>query len=94
MNRHNVIGKIKDQISITADAVYSDESNLYKRMPENIQKHEIVNHSAKEWVRGDVHTATIDGYWGLLKRGVIGSFHQISVKHLNRCCQSSENVVF
>jgi hypothetical protein len=53
-------------------------------MPENIQKHEIVNHSAKEWVRGDVHTDTIDGYWGLLKRGVIGSFHQISVKHLHR----------
>lgn len=35
-------------------------------------------------MRGDVHTGTIDGYWGLLKRGVIGSFHQISVKHLHR----------
>jgi hypothetical protein len=43
-----------------------------------------VNHSAKEWVRGDVHTGTIDGYWGLLKRGVIGSFHQVSIKHLHR----------
>src|SRR5438876_6762554 len=53
-------------------------------MPENIKKHEIVNHSAKEWVRGDVHTCTIDGYWGLLKRGIIGSFHQISIKHLHR----------
>jgi transposase-like protein len=84
MNRHNVIGKIKDEISITADAVYTDESSLYKRMPENVQKHEIVNHSAKEWVRGDVHTGTIDGYWGLLKRGIIGSYHQVSIKHLNR----------
>jgi hypothetical protein len=35
-------------------------------------------------VRGDVHTGTIRGYWGLLKGGVIGSFHQISVKHLHR----------
>ena len=43
-----------------------------------------MNHSAKEWVRGDVHTCTIDGYWGLLKRGIIGSFHQISIKHLHR----------
>ncbi len=84
MNRHHIVGKIKDEISITADAVYTDESSLYKRMPENIQKHEIVNHSAKEWVRGDVHTCTIDGYWGLLKRGVIGTYHQISVKHLTR----------
>jgi DNA-directed RNA polymerase subunit RPC12/RpoP len=84
MNRWNVIGKIEGDISIKADAVYTDESPLYDRMPENVQKHEAVNHSAKEWVRGDVHTGTIDGYWGLLKRGVIGSFHQLSVKHLDR----------
>jgi transposase-like protein len=84
MNRHNIIDKMQDTISIDASAVYTDDSLLYKRMPANIQKHEIVNHSAKEWVRGDVHTGTIDGYWGLLKRGVIGSFHQISVKHLHR----------
>src|SRR5439155_23454812 len=56
------------------------------RMPENVgnEKHEIVDHSAKEWVRGDVHTGTIDGYWGLLKRVIIGSFHQVSIKHLHR----------
>ena len=84
MNRHNIMDKMSDTISIDASAVYTDESVLYKRMPANVQKHEIVNHSAKEWVRGDVHTGTIDGYWGLLKRGVIGSFHQISVKHLHR----------
>ena len=84
INRHHVIGKLQDNISVNADALYTDESSIYKRLPANIQKHEIVNHSAKEWVRGDVHTGTIDGYWGLLKRGVIGSFHQISVKHLHR----------
>jgi transposase-like protein len=84
VNRHHIIGKLEDSISIEADAVYTDDSHLYDRMPANIQKHEIVNHSAKEWVRGDVHTGTIDGYWGLLKRGVIGTYHQISVKHLNR----------
>lgn len=85
MNRHNIADKITDNIAIDASAIYTDESLLYKRMPKGTDaKHEIVNHSAKEWVRGDVHTGTIDGYWGLLKRGVIGSFHQISVKHLHR----------
>lgn len=84
INRFHIIDKIRDEISISADAVYTDESQMYKRMPENVKHHEIVNHSAKEWVRGDVHTGTIDGYWGLLKRGIIGSFHQISVKHLHR----------
>jgi transposase-like protein len=84
VNRHHVIQTIQDNISIDASAVYTDDSRLYDRMPGNVKKHEIVNHSAKEWVRGDVHTGTIDGYWGLLKRGVIGSFHQISIKHLHR----------
>ena len=78
------MSKIEDNISIEADLVCTDEAQMYKRMPENIKKHEIVNHSIKEWVRGDVHTGTIDGYWGLLKRVIIGSFHQISVKHLHR----------
>jgi hypothetical protein len=84
VNRYHVIDKIKDNIAIEADAVYTEESKLYKRMPGNVQKHEIVNHAAKQWVRGDVHTGTIDGYWGLLKRGIIGSFHQISIKHFHR----------
>src|ERR1017187_6117430 len=84
INRHHVIAKLQDNIAVNASVLYTDDSALYGRLPANIQKHEIVNHSAKEWVRGDVHTGTIDGYWGLLKRGVIGSFHQISVKHLNR----------
>src|SRR5713226_5256620 len=84
LNRYNLISKIKDNISIDADLVCTDESPMYKRMPKNVKKHEIVNHSAKEWVRGDVHTGTIDGYWGLLKRGIIGSYHQVSIKHLGR----------
>jgi transposase-like protein len=84
VNRFHIIEKIKDNVSIEAPLVCTDDSRMYNRMPGNVQKHEIVNHSAKEWVRGDVHTCTIDGYWGLLKRGIIGSFHQISVKHLHR----------
>jgi hypothetical protein len=81
-----VVAKIKDNVAITADAIYTDESNFYGTAAGCIQNHnhQSVSHSAKEWVRGDVHTGTIDGYWGLLKRGVIGSFHQISIKHLHR----------
>jgi DNA-directed RNA polymerase subunit RPC12/RpoP/transposase-like protein len=82
----NVVEKIKDNVSIATNAVYTDESSLYGTVPGCIRnhKHETVNHSAHEWVRGDVHTGTIDGFWGLLKRGVIGTYHQISVKHLHR----------
>jgi transposase-like protein len=90
LNRFHVIDKIKEGISVETSLVCSDESQLYKRMPENITRHEIVNHSAKEYVRGEVHTGTIDGYWGLLKRSIIGSFHRVSIKHLHRYLSESE----
>jgi ISXO2-like transposase domain len=65
----------------------TDESRLYQNLTRKGFKHEIVVHSNKEWVRGDVHTQGIDGFWGLVKRGVIGTFHQMSVKHLDRYIQ-------
>ncbi|HVZ94553.1 MAG TPA: IS1595 family transposase [Phycisphaerales bacterium] len=41
-----------------------------------------VNHAANEWVRGDVHTNSVEGAWSLFQRSIVGAFHQISVKHL------------
>jgi transposase-like protein len=67
-----------------ADAVvngarlYSDQSNAYSHLP----NHESVDHSADEWVRGDVTTNGIESAWSLLKRSIIGSYHQLSEKHL------------
>jgi hypothetical protein len=43
-----------------------------------------VDHVKKEWVRGEVHTNTVENVWSLFKRSIIGSYHQISVKHLDR----------
>jgi hypothetical protein len=51
-----VVDKIKGNVSIEAPLVCTDDSKLYNTMPENVKKHESVNHSAKEWVRGEVHT--------------------------------------
>jgi transposase-like protein len=48
--------------------------------------HETVNHGLKEYVRGDVSTNTAESYFALLKRGVHGTFHHISKKHLPRYC--------
>jgi transposase-like protein len=90
LNRFHVIDKIKEGISVEASLVCTDESQLYVRMPKNITRHEIVNHSAKEYVRGEIHTGTIDGFWGLLKRSIIGSFHRVSIKHLHRYLSESE----
>lgn len=45
-------------------------------------RHETVNHYRGEYVRGNVHAVCIDNFWSLLKRGVIGTFHQVSREYL------------
>ena len=46
--------------------------------------HETVNHGIEEYVRGDVHTNTIEGYFSILKRGINGVYHHVSPQHLKR----------
>jgi transposase-like protein len=64
------------------DALYTDEHSAYIGWTEADTPHEHVVHRREEWVRGDVHTNGIEGVWSLLKRSVIGSYHQLSEKHL------------
>lgn len=78
------VGQHIDAMASKDAHMMTDESRLYTNLARRGFAHEIVIHSDKEWVRGDVHTQGIDGFWGLVKRGVIGSFHQISIKHLDR----------
>jgi transposase-like protein len=49
-----------------------------------IYDHHTVNHSKEEYVRGNVHTNSIEGFWGLLKRQIYGIHHFVSTKHLHR----------
>jgi hypothetical protein len=62
----------------------TDEHGAYMKLTKRGWQHEIVAHSKDEWVRGNVHPQGIESFWSLFKRGVIGSFQQVSVKHLHR----------
>lgn len=62
----------------------TDESNIYLGMSHWFASHETVNHSAKEYVRGDVFTNTAEGYFSILKRGIYGVYQHVSEAHLNR----------
>jgi transposase-like protein len=62
--------------------VYSDEGGA--RVGTEFKNHGTVNHSIGEYVRGDVHTNTIEGYFSIFKRGIYGVYHHVSEQHLKR----------
>ncbi|MFC2003434.1 IS1595 family transposase [Chloroflexota bacterium] len=74
---------IKTHIAPDTEAIYTDEWPPYKGIADHDTRHETVNHSAEEWVRGDVHTNTVENVWSLFKRSVVGSYHKLSAKHLD-----------
>jgi transposase-like protein/predicted RNA-binding Zn-ribbon protein involved in translation (DUF1610 family) len=61
--------------------ISSDDNRSYWNLSAMGYDHQSVNHSAYEWVRGDVHTNTIEGHWGQFKRAVRGTHVHISKKH-------------
>ena len=62
----------------------TDDAGRYRIMGPEFARHESVNHGADEYVRGDAHTNTIEGYFSILKRGIHGVYHHVSQQHLHR----------
>jgi len=62
----------------------TDGFSAYKGIGKGFKSHETVDHGAGELARGDVYTNTAESWFALLKRGVYGTFHHISDKHLDR----------
>lgn len=64
--------------------IMTDDWSGYRGLKHEGWKHESVKHSMFEYVRGDVHTNSIEGFFGILKRGLNGIYHSVSKKHLHR----------
>jgi transposase-like protein len=81
---------VKEHISQDVDVIVTDDFQAYpfafKRAGQDVAKHKKVNHSAKEYVRKEdgfcVTTNTVESAFSLLKRGILGTWHKISAKHL------------
>jgi transposase-like protein len=71
---------------IAPDArIFTDELHAYPKIAAQFGGgHGTVRHSRNEYARDEVHTNTVEGFFSLLKRGVIGTFHSVSKKHLHR----------
>ncbi len=74
---------IKNHIAPDTKVIYTDEFPAYKGIGNHDTKHEAVNHSQDEWVRGDVSVNSVENIFSLFKRSVMGSYHKVSKKHLD-----------
>ncbi len=76
---------IDAHISKDAERVMTDQHNAYPAaLGRLVDRHETVNHIIREYVRGDVYTNSIESVFSLFKRGLIGQYHRLSAKHLQR----------
>ncbi len=75
---------IRKHTAPDTEAIYTDEWPAYKGIADQDTRHETVNHSKEEWVRGDVHTNGMENVWSLLDRSIIGAFHHVSEKHFDK----------
>jgi len=76
-----LLDMLKKTVRIEDSSLMTDDYPAYKKMDEIIERF-VINHSAKEYARGAVHTNTIEGFWSIIKNGIKGQYHVISKKYL------------
>ncbi len=82
VNAKSLSRVVRENVDVTKTTVFTDQFKGYAKL-KTFVKHESVNHSVN-WAVGDIHTNTIEGFWALLKRGMVGQYHQVSVRHLQQ----------
>lgn len=82
----NMRAFILQKIADECPSICTDDNYVYNPIlePDGNTNHYSVNHSKHQYVFGDIHTNTLENVWSLFKRSIIGSYHKISVKHLDR----------
>jgi transposase-like protein len=78
------VGAVMNELVERDARVMTDESGIYQSTYKQFPKHEQVLHSNKEYARGDVSTNTIEGFFGLLKRGLVGVYHHVGKGNVSR----------
>jgi IS1 family transposase len=71
---------INEAVSNKVSLICTDQYGPYQSLPP--RRHRMVDHSKRQYVVGAVHTQTIEGFWSLVKRGMVGTFHKVSAKYL------------
>jgi transposase-like protein len=73
---------VREMISEKVSLLATDESRVYCGLAGDGYPHQTVDHGKHRYVVGAVHTNTIEGFWSIFKRGIVGSFHKVSRKYM------------
>ncbi|MBZ5598566.1 MAG: IS1595 family transposase [Acidobacteriia bacterium] len=84
----NLVSTLQENVEQRA-CVVTDGFSAYDRVTARFKRHEVINHASSEYARTAsdgmrVHTNTVEGFFGLLKRGLTGTYHQVGSHHLHR----------
>lgn len=83
----NITGKTLRSVLDNVDRkseLMTDTAGGYLHVGREFAAHEMVDHGKDEYVRGKAHSNTVEGYFSILKRGIVGTFHHVSEQHLHR----------
>ncbi len=79
----NLKSIIRENTEKTA-RIMTDDFGAYLGLGKEFASHHVIDHGRKEYVRGNVHTNTIEGYFSIPKRGIIGVYQHVGKNHLHR----------
>jgi transposase-like protein len=82
-NFNDIKKTLSENVSPEAN-LYTDQAKMYRKLGKQFATHETVNHSIKEYARGEAHTNTIEGVFSVFKRGMIGIYQHCGSQHLQR----------
>jgi len=85
VNAANLKPVLQQQLNTVKSGFMTDGERQYRILAPMFKSHDAVNHGAGEYVRGNAHTNTVEGYFSIFKRGIYGTFHHVSAQHLQRC---------
>jgi transposase len=80
-NADTLTGMVKEYV-LPASTVFTDDFSGYDRLKKHGYMHHRIQHSAKIYVSGNIHTNSIEGFWGLVKNGIRGVYHAVGQKYL------------
>jgi transposase-like protein len=83
LKRETLLPILRENIAREA-TIMTDEAGQYRYLKREFNDHQVVNHSAEEYVRGEAHTNTAEGFFSIFKRGMKGIYQHCGKKHLHR----------